>query len=353
MDTVTHGLTGWLIARAVPSEAGKKEATLAVVAGSILPDADNVASLLGSEAYLRIHRGVSHSFAGVAVTSVLVALLLYRFGKWKDLKKLYLLVLLGQLSHIALDLLNSYGTQIFQPFSDMRVSFDLLFIIDLAFTGIIVAGLVMSRYRPSRARAALVVLVAYVGFATFLHLRAEGAIREAAVRHGVPVVSSWALPSLVEIKSLPELSMPDLGLARRAEAAGGPRLAEVASGIATTVLNRRRIPLPVGPFAWNGFVDDGSTYLRAEVDPFAGEISWKERARKGRDVPEARALENLPDVRTYLWFARFPTVYVSTAGGKTVVTFIDMRFGGRSARRPFVLRVIESPGRSPQVQWGS
>jgi inner membrane protein len=347
MDTVTHGLTGWLIARAVPSDAGKKEATIAVVAGSVLPDADNVASLLGSEFYLRIHRGFSHSFAGVAVTSLLLALLLYRFGKWKDLKKLYLLVLLGQLSHIALDLLNSYGTQIFQPFSDVRVSFDLLFIVDLAFTGIIVAGILMSRYRPSRARAALVVLAAYVGFAVFLHLRAEDVVREAAVRHGVPVVSSWALPRLGELQSL-----PDLGLGRRAEAAGGPRLAEVASGIAT-VVNRRSFPLPVGPFAWNGFVDDGSTYLRAEVDPFDGGISWKERARKGRDVPEARALGNLPDVRTYLWFARFPTVYVSTAEGKTVVTFIDMRFGGLSARRPFVLRVIESPGRSPQALWGS
>jgi len=346
MDTVTHGLTGWLIARAVPQESGRKEATIAVVAGSVLPDADNIASLFGSELYLRIHRGISHSFAGVAVTSLLVALLLYRFGKWKDLKKLYLLALLGQLSHIALDLLNSYGTQIFQPFSDARVSFDLLFIIDLAFTGIIVLGLLLSRYRPSRARAALVILTAYVGFAAFLHLRAVDAVREAAVRHGVPVVSSWALPRLGEVQFL-----PDLGLGRRAEAAAGPRLTEVAPGLAA-IADRKGFPLPAGPFAWNGFVDDGSTYLRAEVDPLDGAIAWKERARKGRDVPEARALGNLPDVRTYLWFARFPTVYVSTSEGKTVVTFFDLRFGGLSARRPFVLRVIESPGRSPQTLWG-
>jgi len=347
MDTVTHGLTGWLIARAGPKETGRKEATLAVVAGSVLPDADNVASLLGSEFYLRIHRGISHSFAGVAVTSLLVALLLYRFGKWKDLKKLYLLALLGQLSHIALDLLNSYGTQIFQPFSDARVSLDLLFIIDIAFTGIIVLGLLLSRYRPSRARAALVVLAAYVGFAAFLHLRAVDAVREAAVRHGVPVVSSWALPRLGEMQSL-----PDLGLGRRAEAAVDSQRSGTHPGF-PGLPGRKGFPFPAGPFAWNGFVDDGATYLRAEVDPFDGAIAWKERARKGRDVPEARALGNLPDVRTYLWFARFPTVYVSTVEGKTVVTFFDLRFGGVAARRPFVLKVIESPGRSPQAMWGS
>lgn len=346
MDTVTHGLAGWLVARAIPSDPGRKEATAAVVIGSVLPDADNVASLLGSELYLRIHRGFSHSFAGMAVTSLLVALLLYRFGKWKDLKKLYLLALLGQLSHIALDLITSYGTQIFQPFSDARVSFDLLFVIDFAFTGIIVMGLLLSRYRRSRARVALAVLTAYIGFAAILHLRAEDAVRAAAHRHGVPVVSSWALPRLGEIRSL-----PDLAPGRRAEAGTEPRNLLATTGI-SALSDHRGIPFPVGPFAWNGFVDDGATYLRAEVDPFDGTIEWRERARKGRDVPEARALDKIPDVRTYLWFARFPTVYVSTVEGKMVVTFFDLRFGGATGRRPFVLRVTEAPGRSPQAQWG-
>src|SRR4030067_95079 len=131
MDTVTHGLAGWLTARALPQDIGRKEATVAVVIGSVLPDADHMATLLGSELYLKLHRGISHGFTGVALTSLFVALLLYRFGKWKDLKKLYLLVLVGQFLPISLDLLNSYGTQIFPPFSDARVSLDLLFGLDL------------------------------------------------------------------------------------------------------------------------------------------------------------------------------------------------------------------------------
>lgn len=346
MDTVTHGLAGWLIARAIPSDPVRKEATAAVVIGSVLPDADNVASLFGSELYLRIHRGISHSLAGMAVISILVALLLYRFGKWKDLKKLYLLVLLGMLSHIALDLITSYGTQIFQPFSDARVSFDLLFIVDLAFTGIIVLGLLLSRHRPARARAALAVLVAYVGLAAFLHARAEDAVREAAIRHGVPVVSTWALPTLGEVRSL-----PDIAPARKAEAAIEPR-GRLTIPSVSAISGEKGIPFPAGPFAWNGFVDDGSTYLRAEVDPLDGAVDWRERMPKGRDVPEVKALEKIQDVRTYLWFARFPTVYVSTVDGKTVVTFFDLRFGGVTGRRPFILRVIEPPGGAPQARWG-
>ncbi|HBX42893.1 MAG TPA: hypothetical protein DEH27_03410 [Deltaproteobacteria bacterium] len=347
MDTITHGLTGWLISRAVPSDNGKREATAAVVVGSLLPDADNLTSLLGSESYLRLHRGLSHGFAGIAVTSLLIALLLYRFGKWKDLKKLYLLALLGQLSHVALDLLNSYGTQIFQPFSDARVSFDLLFVVDLVFTGIIVTGLYLSRRRPAPARAAILGLCVYVGFATFLHFRAEDAVRRAAESQGVPVVSAAALPRL------PEVDIGD-GLARF-RLVGDAWAQPGDSGLPNLPIpdHPGKYPFPAGPFAWNGFIDDGKTYLRAEVDPLSGAVAWKQRVHRGRDVPEVRAVENIPDVQTYLWFARFPVVQTFHAGGNTTLLFSDLRFGevpGR--RRPFVLRVIEAPGRSPQVHWG-
>lgn len=347
MDTVTHGLAGWLVARAVPTEKYSREATVAVVVGSVLPDADNVASFLGSELYLKLHRGISHGFVGVALTSLLVAFLIYRFGKWKDLKKLFLLALTGQLLHISLDLLNSYGTQIFQPFSDARVSFDILFIIDLAFTGIIAAGLLLSRRRPAPARVAMAVLAGYVAFAAALHLRAEDAVRSAAQRHGVPVVSSAALPRLGEIsvgKDLAGLRLVGEAWAQQ-ELEGLPNL--------PIPEHRNRFPLPAGPFAWNGFVDDGNTYLRADVDPVTGSVAWKQRVRRGRDVAEVWSVQDIPEVRTYLWFARFPVVQASGDGVSMILTFSDLRFGevpGR--RRPFVLKVIDSPGHSPQAHWG-
>ena len=189
MDTVTHGLTGWLVARALP-DAWKGEhpetATAVVLLGSVLPDADNAASLLGSESYLRIHRGLSHSLLGISVSSLVVALLFARFGRWKDAKRLYLLALVGQVSHIVLDLLNSYGTQILQPISDARLSLDLLFVVDLLFSGIVVAGIAFSRKgRAGRARAALVSLAVFVGIAALLHGRAVDLVRDAAVRSGL------------------------------------------------------------------------------------------------------------------------------------------------------------------------
>ncbi len=351
MDAVTHGLTGWLIARSVPSEQGGKAATAAVVIGSVLPDVDHVVSVLGSDAAIRFHRGISHSFAGIAVSSLLLALLLCRFGRWKDLKKLYLFALIGQLSHIALDLITSYGTQIFQPFSDARVSFDLLFIIDLVFTGIVLAGIVLSRHgRAAMARGALAALAIYVGFAAVLHVRAEDAIRTAAEQNGVRVVSVAALPRLTEIDVGRRLANVPLVGEGEAWAAGElKRLPSLPIPEAPG-----RYPMPAGPLSWNGFVDDGRTYLRADVDPFTGRVAWKQRVLRGRDVPEVKALETLPDVQTYLWFARFPVVQTSHAGPETIVTFSDLRFGevpGR--RRPFCLKVIQEPGRLPTAHWGT
>ena len=100
-------------------------------------------------------------------------------------------------------------------------------------------------------------------------------------------------------------------------------------------------------------MDDGRTFLRAEVDPLAGTLEWKQRELRGADVPEVRAVRGLADVETYLWFARFPAASVASDHGRTEVTFYDMRFSGMPGRRPFLLRVIETPGAPPLARWGS
>jgi len=348
MDTVTHGLTGWLVARALPDDwKGEHPSTAAAVValGSVLPDADNAASLLGSELYLRIHRGLSHSLLGISVSSLVVALLFARYGRCRDAKRLFLLALLGQASHVVLDLLNAYGTQVLQPFSDARFSLDLLFVVDLVFTGIVVAGIAWSRGgRAGHARVAMASLALYVGVAALLHGRAVDLVRDAAVRTGVRVVTASALPQL------PSFEVPPadrFGFATPVAAAAPEDPPGSGAGE-----ERWAVPFPAGPLAWNGFVDDGRTFLRAEVDPLAGTVEWKQREQRGADVPAVRAVRGMTDVETYLWFARFPAVSVATDHGRTELTFYDMRFSGMPGHRPFLLRVIESPGAPPLARWG-
>ncbi|MGE5247858.1 MAG: hypothetical protein ACM3L8_05885, partial [Verrucomicrobiota bacterium] len=188
------------------------------------------------------------------------------------------------------------------------------------------------------------VLTAYVGVAALLHSEARDAVRLSALRNGVTVRSAQALPTLPYVE-LPSVNRLAFASTASASAIPGPDRAPGERG-------PREVPFPAGPFAWNGFIDDGRTYLRATVEPLTGEVIWRQRAVRGPDVPEVRALRGMAEVETYLWFARFPVVRVATRGGRTQVTFSDLRFGGIPGRRPFLLQVTETPGELPVARWG-
>ena len=52
----------------------------------------------------------------------------------------------------------------------------------------------------------------------------------------------------------------------------------------------------------------------------------------------------LADVKTFLWFARFPIVrYESADNGQHRITFFDLRFGGIQKRKPFLYEVVFDP----------
>jgi hypothetical protein len=218
--------------------------------------------------------------------------------------------------------------------------------VDLVFTGIILVGIALSRHDPSRARAALAVLCAYIGVAALVQSGARNLVRDAALRGGVKVVSTQALPTLpyIDLPSVESLISPSEAIASHRSQAAGTDGGWLSRKVG--------IPFPAGPVAWNGFVDDGRNWLRAEIDPFTGRVAWEQRVLHGQEVPEVRALRGQQDVETYLWFARFPTAEVSTAGGRIEVTFQDLRFSGWRDRRPFVLKVIDVPGGQPTARWG-
>src|SRR5262249_58193310 len=87
------------------------------------------------------------------------------------------IIAMGIGAHIAGDVITSYGTMIFAPFSSARFALGTTFIIDLWFSGIIVAGLVacgLWRKSALPAMAGLAVLCAYVAFQGVQQERAIG-----------------------------------------------------------------------------------------------------------------------------------------------------------------------------------
>ena len=140
MDLLTQGFIAGVAAQSVrakrvPVENLKKLSWTAFFAG-FLPDAD---LFIYSEArpvttYL-YHRHFSHSLFFVPFGALLIALLFYYlFKKSVNLKELYIFSFLGILTHGLLDCNTSYGTQLFWPFSSIRISWDAVALIDLFYS---------------------------------------------------------------------------------------------------------------------------------------------------------------------------------------------------------------------------
>jgi len=148
--------------------------------------------------YLENHRGVTHSLLLLPFWALLLSWLLAKIlrapGGWRPL---YGVTAMAIGLHIAGDLITSYGTMVLAPFSDWRAGIGTTFIIDLWFSGIIVAGLLFSiLFRKGRlpAIASLAVLVGYVGFQYLQRERALEFGQQYAAKSGLTGARVTAQP---------------------------------------------------------------------------------------------------------------------------------------------------------------
>jgi inner membrane protein len=315
MDTLTHALSGALVARATAPRPGTPDALplsrrigLGFFAAAF-PDLDVVTSWMSPLSYLYYHRGVTHSLVMLPLWSLLLAWLCTRIWRRGPPWQAYFGVFACCIgTHIAGDLITSFGTIIFAPLSDNRYALSTTFIIDLWFTGIIAAGLVAAWvWRQSRtpAVAGVAVLVCYIGLQYVMQQRAE-AFGEAYAR---------------------------------------------ASGMTNVTVAAQ--PRPVSPFNWMVVVTNGDNYhyslvnlvrsepLRPGPDagfirklsaPYLplGQAVWNVAPRYGTAPEEtraARAAWTQPQFAFFRWFALYPVLYKVEAGNPELcVWFHDLRF---------------------------
>ncbi len=205
MDTLTHALSGALLARALAPHLPQASApTLrrALVVGALcaaFPDSDVVISLVGDQlTYLNLHRGVTHSLLLLPLWALLLAALFSLRERHRHHWRGYLvLAMAGIAIHIAGDVVTTYGTQIFAPLSAWKASVPLIFIIDPWFSAIIIAGLLASLgWRGSNRPAllALALLAGYVGFQGIMSGRATAVGEAFAAQQGYRDAQVVALP---------------------------------------------------------------------------------------------------------------------------------------------------------------
>lgn len=190
MDTLTHALSGALLARATepehprPDQLPRRTRLWVGFWAAAFPDSDFIARFIDPLIYLTMHRGITHSVVMLPLwalgLSLLFMLLVREKYSWRAFAGV---VALGIGIHILGDVITAFGTMIFAPVSSWRAQIPTTFIIDPYFTAIIVAGLLASvvwKLTRTPAVIGLAVLVAYVGFQGILQQRAV-AVGEAYV----------------------------------------------------------------------------------------------------------------------------------------------------------------------------
>lgn len=311
MDTLTHALSGALLARATaPKDLQPGMLPRRIAAGFLAaaaPDLDFVVSYLGDLQYLMHHRGVSHSVVMLPLWALLLswllAVILRAPGGWRSL---YGVCAMALGAHIAGDLITSYGTMVFAPLSNWRAVLGTTFIIDLWFSGIILIGLIASLvWRRTRvpAIAASMVLLGYVGFQAVLKERALDVARDYAALHGMKgaVVDAQPRPVLpfnwtVYVSDELAHHHADINLLRKAPL---------------------ELPADAGFFA----------RLDAPYRPVAM-AQWKRSPRYSDAVhlqPLVQSAWNSEAMAIYRWFAALPAFDSMSDGGRCV-WFRDLRF---------------------------
>lgn len=161
MDSITQATLGALCGELLlRKQLGWKAAAWGLFFGT-LPDLDVVtAPLLSSLDHLKNHRGLSHSILLILLLSPLFGTLLAKLHQTITAKRATCFVLLAWSTHVLIDCFNSYGTQIFEPFSDYRVTLNNISIIDPLFTLPMLVGLIWAlfRQRESKSRTRIITL---------------------------------------------------------------------------------------------------------------------------------------------------------------------------------------------------
>jgi hypothetical protein len=265
----------------------------------------------------------------------------------------------GIASHIILDGMTSFGTRIWDPISQERVAWDLLFIIDFVLTSIVLLPQVVAWIYRDREKSRVRAISMWLLF-TLAAFAAWEATRVA----GFPFhlwIACLANVVMAAVFFLPSLRGWGFGIPRARWCQGGAvvllayllacglahhaalrRVADFTKANHVVVDRMGAIPIPPSFLEWGGVIRSPDGVYQANFD--LRDTKAPEFLFVSDSPPDtfiARAMQ-LPEVQLYWRFARFPVIRSSFEDGHHVVDFGEHRFVSRHREgpQPFTYRVV-------------
>ena len=200
MDPLTQGTIGAVLPQALSKKNLGIVALLGFLSG-MAPDLDIfIRSSTDPLLSLEYHRQFTHSLVFIPFGGLICALFLFVvFKKISpfNFKKTWLYCTLGYGTHGLIDACTSYGTLLFWPFSDMRIAWNNISIIDPLFTLplILLIALATIKKKNVYSKIALGWAVTYLMLGMYLHNVAINVGKEIAEQRGHIVTRIKAKPS--------------------------------------------------------------------------------------------------------------------------------------------------------------
>ena len=188
MDLLTQGVLGAALAQAGSKQTETRLACGIGFAAGLLADVDAlIRSANDSLLTIEYHRHFTHSIFFIPFGALVAALILWPLMRKRiTFKRLYVFSLLGYSLSGFIDACTSYGTHLFWPFSEERISFHLISIVDPIFTLPLLLAVVLA-YRSRCARLAQIGLMFgafYLAVGYVQMERADSAIQQLAEKRG-------------------------------------------------------------------------------------------------------------------------------------------------------------------------
>ncbi len=209
MDSLTHIVLGACISEAYAGkQVGKRVLIWGALAQSV-PDIDFIAALwLEPARELLAHRGFTHSLLFGAIMTFFLALIAERWHRPHEftLRKWLYFFATEIFVHLVLDACNAYGVGWFEPFSNYRISFNILFVADpffsiwpaISFAAILILK-TTNRNRVKWAKWGIAFCIAYAAYAFFNKTIINQKVKEIANKQKINYDRFFTTPTPLNI----------------------------------------------------------------------------------------------------------------------------------------------------------